>query len=103
MTIERPMFPPRAEAADSAIELVEQFTIQDTFCSGLARIEYLGAVRRLVFYATNVTQHGIEHRLVASLVLPADACGDIAGRLFQAPVNEGPAVPLVDRLRSRAN
>jgi len=73
MTIERPMFPPRE------IETYEPYATPDAFCEALARIERIGACRRLVFVVNDRGDPGRPMRaVVAKLVLPAELMAEIA-------------------------
>jgi hypothetical protein len=73
MTIENPMFPAKE------IETYDTFSVLDTFCEVLARIERIGSCRRLVFAVTERHCNDRPSRaIVAKLVLPAEMMTEIA-------------------------
>jgi hypothetical protein len=62
----------------------DSYAAQDTFCTGLARIERLGPCRRLVFYSITTDHNGAtERQVVGKLVMTAEVMQQIAALLFQ--------------------
>ena len=62
-----------------SIETFEPYAMPDAFCEALARIERIGACRRLVFVVNDRSDPGRPMRaVVAKLVLPADLMAEVA-------------------------
>ena len=76
---------PKADSVHStqyerAPELIEPFSICDTWVEGLARIDRIGPCRRLLFFASDPTAPKVR-LVVAKLILPAEVLADVAHML----------------------
>jgi hypothetical protein len=60
------------------VEVYEPYTVPDSFCEALARIERVGSCRRLVFVVTDQGGPHSMRAVVAKLVVPAEVMADLA-------------------------
>jgi hypothetical protein len=62
-----------------SIETYEAYTVVDTFCDALVRIERIGSCRRLVFAVSDPSASGGPARaVVAKLIVPAELMAELA-------------------------
>jgi hypothetical protein len=66
---------------DDFTSTMEAFGVPDTFCEGIARIDQIGGVRRLIFFVRDTMDPTRTRVVAAKLIMPAETLADVAQML----------------------
>jgi hypothetical protein len=78
------------------IDMIELTTVAEAFVYGVGRIDNIGGVTRIVFYAPSKSDGRYINEKAISLIVPTDQLAKIAAALLQPVGPSIPDAPMID-------